>query len=109
MPLSTPKVKAPMLSGGGGLNSTTEDYLRFAEMLRGKGTYRGVQILKPESLDTMLVDEIATGVDRKAWFYDALPGAGFGLGFERLIMYLTGMSNIRDVIPFPRTPRTAEF
>ena len=80
-PLSTPKVKAPMLSGGGGLNSTTEDYLRFAEMLRGKGTYRGVQILKPESLDTMLVDEIATGVDRKAWFYDALPGAGFGLGF----------------------------
>lgn len=79
--LSTPKEKAPMLSGGGGLNSTTEDYLRFAEMLRGKGTYRGVQIIKPESLDAMLVDEIATGVDRKAWFYDALPGAGFGLGF----------------------------
>lgn len=79
--LSTPKEKAPMLSGGGGLNSTTEDYLRFAEMLRGKGTYRGVQILKPESLDAMLVDEIASGVDRKAWFYDALPGAGFGLGF----------------------------
>jgi CubicO group peptidase (beta-lactamase class C family) len=80
-PLSTPKVKAPMLSGGGGLNSTTEDYLRFAEMLRGKGTYRGVTIIKPETLDTMLVDEIASGVDRKAWFYDALPGAGFGLGF----------------------------
>ncbi len=80
-PLSTPKVKAAMLSGGGGLNSTTEDYLRFAEMLRGKGTYRGVTILKPESLDAMLVDEIATGVDRKAWFYDMLPGAGFGLGF----------------------------
>jgi CubicO group peptidase (beta-lactamase class C family) len=79
--LSTPKEKAAMLSGGGGLNSTTEDYLRFAEMLRGKGTYRGVTILKPESLDAMLVDEIATGVDRKAWFYDALPGAGFGLGF----------------------------
>ena len=35
--------------------------------------------------------------------------AGFGLGFERLIMYVTGMQNIRDVIPFPRTPKTAEF
>lgn len=35
--------------------------------------------------------------------------AGFGLGFERLIMYITGMGNIRDVIPFPRTPKTAEF
>ena len=35
--------------------------------------------------------------------------AGFGLGFERIIMYLTGMSNIRDVIPFPRTPKNAEF
>ena len=35
--------------------------------------------------------------------------SGFGLGFERLIMFVTGMSNIRDVIPFPRTPRNAEF
>ena len=35
--------------------------------------------------------------------------AGFGLGFERVIMYLTGMGNIRDVISFPRTVRTAEF
>ena len=35
--------------------------------------------------------------------------AGFGLGFERIIMYITGMSNIRDVIPFPRVPRWAEF
>ena len=35
--------------------------------------------------------------------------AGFGLGFERLIMFVTGMKNIRDVIPFPRTPQNAEF
>ena len=41
--------------------------------------------------------------------YGGTPHAGFGLGFERLIMYLTGMSNIRDVIAFPRTPRNAEF
>jgi asparaginyl-tRNA synthetase len=41
--------------------------------------------------------------------YGGVKHAGFGLGFERIIMYLTGMSNIRDVIPFPRTPKTAEF
>ena len=48
------------------------------------------------------------------WYLDtrkfgSAPHAGFGLGFERAVMYLTGMSNIRDVIPFPRTPGTAEF
>jgi asparaginyl-tRNA synthetase len=49
------------------------------------------------------------------WWYmetrhwGSCPHAGFGLGFERLLMYLTGMENIRDVIPFPRTPRHAEF
>ena len=41
--------------------------------------------------------------------YGETKHAGFGLGFERLIMYLTGISNIRDVIPFPRTPKNAEF
>ena len=35
--------------------------------------------------------------------------SGFGLGFERLIMFVTGMKNIRDVIPFPRTPQNAQF
>ena len=41
--------------------------------------------------------------------YGGVKHSGFGLGFERLIMYLTGMQNIRDVIPFPRTTGTAEF
>ena len=41
--------------------------------------------------------------------YGTVPHAGFGLGFERLIMYLTGISNIRDVLPFPRTVGTADF
>jgi len=41
--------------------------------------------------------------------YGSVKHAGFGLGFERLIMYLSGMANIRDVIPFPRTPKNAEF
>jgi asparaginyl-tRNA synthetase len=48
------------------------------------------------------------------WYLDtrrfgACPHSGFGLGFERLILFVTGMGNIRDVIPFPRTPRNAEF
>ncbi len=48
------------------------------------------------------------------WYLDtrrfgAAPHAGFGLGFERLMLFVTGMQNIRDVIPFPRTPKTAEF
>ena len=41
--------------------------------------------------------------------YGTVPHAGFGLGFERTILYATGMTNIRDVIPFPRTPRNCEF
>ena len=41
--------------------------------------------------------------------YGGVKHAGFGLGFDRIIMYLTGMKNIRDVIPFPRTPRSALF
>lgn len=41
--------------------------------------------------------------------YGSCPHGGFGLGFERLILFVTGMQNIRDVIPFPRTPKSAEF
>jgi asparaginyl-tRNA synthetase len=41
--------------------------------------------------------------------YGTVPHAGFGLGFERIIQFITGMQNIRDVIPFPRAPHLAEF
>ena len=41
--------------------------------------------------------------------YGTVPHAGFGLGFERLVLYLTGMENIRDAIPFPRVPNNAAF
>ena len=41
--------------------------------------------------------------------YGTVEHSGFGLGFERLIMYLTGVQNIRDVLPFPRTPKNCEF
>ncbi len=53
--------------------------------------------------------------EKELWWYletrkfGTAPHSGFGLGFERLILFVTGMSNIRDVIPFPRTPKTAEF
>jgi asparaginyl-tRNA synthetase len=52
--------------------------------------------------------------DAYAWYldlrrYGSAPHAGFGLGLERMLMYLTGMKNIRDVIPFPRTPGSCEF
>ena len=56
------------------------------------------------------------GLDRDAywWYlelrrYGSVPHAGFGLGFERLVQFITGMANIRDVIPFPRVPGFAEF
>jgi asparaginyl-tRNA synthetase len=49
-----------------------------------------------------------------SWYLDlrrfgTTPHSGFGLGFERLILYVTGMANIRDVIPFPRAPKLADF
>ena len=52
--------------------------------------------------------------EQYSWYLDtrrfgSVPHAGFGLGFERLMMYLTGMQNIRDVIPFPRTPGNAAY
>jgi asparaginyl-tRNA synthetase len=53
-------------------------------------------------------------VDELSWYLDTrrfgtAPHAGFGLGFERLVLFVSGMTNIRDVIPFPRTPKNAEF
>ncbi len=60
------------------------------------------------------LEEMKLEKEAYQWYLDlrrfgGAPHAGFGLGFERMIMYLTGMENIRDVIPFPRTPKTAEF
>ena len=46
-------------------------------------------------------------LDTRRW--GSAPHSGFGLGFERLLLFVTGMSNIRDVIPFPRTPKNADF
>ncbi len=65
----------------------------------------------------VLVDrmkEAGLNLDEYRWYldirkYGTVPHAGFGLGFERTVQYITGMQNIRDVIPFPRTPKNADF
>jgi len=71
---------------------------------------------REERLDLLLEKMNAAGIneDSLQWYLDtrrwgSTPHAGFGLGFERLVMYLSGMENIRDVIPFPRTPGQAKF
>lgn len=58
--------------------------------------------------------EMHIPAEEMSWYLDtrrfgSAPHAGFGLGFERLVLFVTGMTNIRDVIPFPRTPKNAEF
>ncbi len=58
-------------------------------------------------MDPALVDELWWYRDLRR--YGSVPHAGFGLGFERLVLYVTGMENIRDVIPFPRVPNNASF
>jgi asparaginyl-tRNA synthetase len=71
---------------------------------------------REEELDklTRRIEEMNLPLKDLWWYLDTrkfgtVPHSGFGLGFERLILFMTGMSNIRDVIPFPRTPRNAEF
>ena len=91
-------------------------------------TVRGMDVLVPRigeliggsqrehRLDVLLsrMEELGMNKDHYQWFidlrrYGTVPHAGFGLGFERLLLLVTGMKNIRDVIPFPRTPGNAQF
>ena len=72
--------------------------------------------VREEDYDKLLARANEMGVPHKDiwWYLDirkfgSCPHAGFGLGFERLILFVTGMQNIRDVIPFPRTPKSAAF
>ena len=71
---------------------------------------------REENYDKLKTRAAEMGVpDKDIWWYldtrrfGTAPHAGFGLGFERLMLFITGMSNIRDVIPFPRTPNNADF
>ncbi|GAA4927276.1 asparagine--tRNA ligase [Mucilaginibacter defluvii] len=94
----------------------------------GRETVRAMDILFPgigeivggsqreERLDRLekRMDEMGIPKEELWWYLDtrrfgACPHAGFGLGFERLVLFVTGMGNIRDVIPFPRFPKNAEF
>lgn len=71
---------------------------------------------REESLEKLenRIKELNMGTESLWWYidtrrYGSAPHSGFGLGFERLLLFVTGMANIRDVIPFPRAPKTAEF
>lgn len=91
-------------------------------------TVRGMDVLFPKigeiiggsereaSLEKLeaRIDELHMSRKNLEWYIDTrrfgtVPHSGFGLGFERLLLFVTGMANIRDVIPFPRTPRNADF
>lgn len=91
-------------------------------------TVRGMDVLFPvigeiiggsqreESIDKLLARMAEVGIEPKdmQWYLDtrrfgSAPHSGFGLGFERLLLFVTGMSNIRDVIPFPRFPKNANY
>ena len=71
---------------------------------------------REENYDKLMarIEELNIPMKDMWWYLDTrrfgtCPHSGFGLGFERLILFVTGMQNIRDVIPFPRTPKNAEF
>ena len=71
---------------------------------------------REERLDVLKARMAEMGVveDGYGWYmnlrrYGGVEHAGYGLGFERMVMYVTGMGNIRDVLPFPRTPKNAEY
>jgi asparaginyl-tRNA synthetase len=100
-------------------------YMRLSD---DEKTVRAMDILAPkigeiiggsqreERLDVLEKRVLAQGMKPEDlwWYldlrrYGTVPHAGFGLGFERLVQFMTGMGNIRDVIPFPRTPQSADF
>ncbi len=80
----------------------------IGEMIGGSQREERLDVLKQKLVDFNIHEE------ELSWYletrkFGTVPHAGFGLGFERMVMFVTGMSNIRDVIPFPRTPKNAEF
>ncbi len=80
----------------------------IGEIVGGSQREERLDVLKKKCADFHIPEE-------DIWWYldtrrfGSVPHAGFGLGFERMVMFVTGMANIRDVIPFPRTPQNAEF
>jgi asparaginyl-tRNA synthetase len=80
----------------------------IGEIVGGSQREERMDVLRKKCADFHIPEE-------EIWWYldtrrfGSVPHAGFGLGFERMVMFVTGMSNIRDVIPFPRTPKNCEF
>ena len=111
------------------LQNYTKDIKSFYMRLNDDGkTVAAMDILAPgigeiiggsqreERLDVLdsRLEEMGLDISDYGWYrdlrrYGTVPHAGFGLGFERLVAYATGMQNVRDVIPFPRTPNNAAF
>jgi asparaginyl-tRNA synthetase len=109
-------------------NYPTEIKAFYMRLDEGGKTVSAMDILAPkigeiiggsqreERLDVLMERIRDSGLDPAAywWYtdlrrYGTVPHAGFGLGFERLVQFMTGMTNIRDVIPFPRSPLNVEF
>ena len=81
---------------------------RFGEIIGGSEREWRLDLLEKR------MEELGLAKEPYQWYldlrrYGSTPHSGFGLGFERLLLYITGMTNIRDVIPFPRAPRQADF
>ena len=80
----------------------------IGEIIGGSQREERLDILKSR------MKEMEISQNELSWYIDSrkfgtVTHSGFGLGFERLVLFVTGMNNIRDVIPFPRTPNNAEF
>ena len=81
---------------------------RFGEIIGGSQREERIEVLDKR------IEELGMPKDDYWWYrdlrrYGTVPHAGFGLGFERLMLFITGMANVRDVIPFPRVPGNADF
>ena len=81
---------------------------QIGEIIGGSQREERLDVLKKQ------VEFFGVNEDTLWWYYDlrrygSVPHAGFGLGFARMLMYMSGMTNIRDVVPFPRSPRSAKF
>ena len=110
MKLNDEPVEAGKKQGFSGLTVQGTDVLfpQIGEIIGGS--------VREENYDKLMtrINELNIPMKDMWWYldtrrYGSCPHAGFGLGFERLMLFVTGMANIRDVIPFPRTPKTAEF
>jgi asparaginyl-tRNA synthetase len=97
------------------LNDDNETVAAMDLLVPGSGELIGGS-QREERLDYLKrrMEEMGVPEEELSWYldlrkYGGCPHAGYGLGFDRMLMYLTGIENIRDVIPFPRTPRNCEF